>query len=126
MAARRRAAAAAGVTAPAHAAHCAGGVTARLAYRPPYQWAAMLDFLEARAVPATEPVADGGYRRSLRIVGDGGAAAAGIVEVRHLPARGALSVAMAPALQPHAPQVLARIAHLFDVGSDPAAVAPVL
>jgi len=86
----------------------------------------MLDFLEARAVPATETVADGVYRRSLRIVGDGDAGAAGIVEVRHLPARGALSVAMAPALQPHAPQVLARIAHLFDVGSDPAAIAPVL
>ena len=41
-------------------------MTLLLPYRPPYHWPAMLAFLAARAVPATERVADGTYQRTMR------------------------------------------------------------
>ncbi len=102
------------------------GTTAYLPYRPPYQWPAMRAFLEARAVPATETVVDGVYRRSLQVVGDDGRPVAGVVAVRHAPERAALQVTLSPSLAPHARPALERIAHLFDVGCDPAAMAAVL
>src|SRR5258707_12091192 len=36
----------------------AGALSVRLAYRPPYDWEAMLSFLSARAIPGIEIVAD--------------------------------------------------------------------
>jgi AraC family transcriptional regulator of adaptative response / DNA-3-methyladenine glycosylase II len=39
----------------------------RLAFRPPLQATALLDWLAARAVPGVEEVAGGAYRRSLRL-----------------------------------------------------------
>ena len=93
-----------------------GTVTLRLAYRAPYDWAAMLDFLALRAVPGVEQVADGRYERTLRIGGDVGrvsvAPGAGeTLEVR----------AQFPRLQV-LPQVIARVRRVFDLGADPALV----
>jgi AraC family transcriptional regulator of adaptative response / DNA-3-methyladenine glycosylase II len=39
----------------------------RLAYRNPLDWAGLLAFLAARAVPGVEEVVDGSYRRTLRL-----------------------------------------------------------
>src|SRR6185437_6970825 len=42
----------------------AGALAVRLAYRPPYDWEAMLAFLGARAIPGVELVSGDSYRRS--------------------------------------------------------------
>lgn len=101
-------------------------ITTHLPYRPPYQWQAMLAFLEARAVPTTETVVAGVYRRTLRVAGGDGRSATGIVSVRHAASRQALAVKLSPSLADHAPTVLDRVAHLFDLGCEPAAMTPVL
>ncbi|MGY2231778.1 DNA-3-methyladenine glycosylase family protein [Pseudomonas tolaasii] len=41
----------------------------RLAYKPPYDWAAMLGFLSMRAITGLETVIDGVYRRSISVGG---------------------------------------------------------
>src|SRR6266550_1218100 len=45
----------------------AGALSMHLAYRPPYDWHAMLSFLAARAIPGIEMVSDNVYRRSIAI-----------------------------------------------------------
>ena len=42
-------------------------LTVRLAYREPLDWAGLLSFLAARAVPGVEEVVGGAYRRTLRL-----------------------------------------------------------
>ena len=44
----------------------------RLAYQPPYDWAAMLGFLSVRAISGLETVEAGVYRRSIRVDGQHG------------------------------------------------------
>ncbi|MGH8448347.1 DNA-3-methyladenine glycosylase family protein [Pseudomonas sp.] len=44
----------------------------RLAYQPPYDWAAMVDFLAMRAITGLETVVDGIYRRSISVGGQQG------------------------------------------------------
>ncbi|WP_219265819.1 DNA-3-methyladenine glycosylase [Pseudomonas sp. Xaverov 259] len=44
----------------------------RLAYEPPYDWAAMLGFLSARAITGLETVQAGVYRRSISVNGQHG------------------------------------------------------
>lgn len=51
------------------------GLRMRLAYRPPLDWTTLLEFLAARATPGVEVVADGVYRRTVRIGDDCGAIA---------------------------------------------------
>ena len=96
-----------------------GGVIAVcLGYRPPYQWARMLEFLALRAIPGVEAADGDGYRRAVRLGG-----AAGWLRVQCLPVRNALRVTVSPSLLPVLPQALARVRHLFDLCCDPAAVA---
>ncbi|MFI5711563.1 AlkA N-terminal domain-containing protein [Kribbella sp. NPDC051620] len=49
-----------------------GGLVLRMPYTPPYDWPAMLDFLEANAIPGVESVVDGVYRRTIALDGDPG------------------------------------------------------
>ncbi|HWX03625.1 bifunctional transcriptional activator/DNA repair enzyme AdaA, partial [Collimonas sp.] len=46
-----------------------GEVTLLLRYHPPYDWPAMLAFLQARAITGVELVADGSYSRSISLDG---------------------------------------------------------
>src|SRR6478735_6072626 len=45
----------------------AGALSVRLAYRPPYDWDAMLSFLSQRAIPGVEAVSGNIYRRTIAI-----------------------------------------------------------
>ncbi|HET9449575.1 MAG TPA: AlkA N-terminal domain-containing protein, partial [Aggregicoccus sp.] len=93
----------------------------RLAYRPPYDWESLLAFLGRRALPGVEAVVDGSYRRSIRAQGK-----PGWIQVSHLPEARALELTVhhpdATALY----EVTARVRQLFDLGTDPSAVAAVL
>ena len=89
----------------------------RLAFRPPYDWAAMLAFLDARATPGVESVVDSHYRRTISIDGrhgfidvsrhDSGSALA--LEVRFPDPRSLLFI-------------VERVKTMFDLGADPTIV----
>jgi AraC family transcriptional regulator of adaptative response / DNA-3-methyladenine glycosylase II len=92
------------------------GVTVRLAYRAPYDWPAIVDYLAARAIEGVEAVSAEAYARTLEVDG-----ARGLVVVR--PASGAtleaeIRISRLQAL----PGVIARIRRVFDLSADPAQI----
>ena len=89
------------------------GITLRLPYRAPYDWAAMIDFLSARAIPGVEVVTPRRYARTLTIDGD-----RGVVIVT--PGSGAFLVAEIHFPKVRAlPEVIARVRRVFDLAADP-------
>jgi AraC family transcriptional regulator of adaptative response / DNA-3-methyladenine glycosylase II len=91
----------------------AGALSVRLAYRPPYDFDAMLASLASRAIPGVEAVSGNIYRRTIAIGGHSGVisvAPAGNhrvdVSVR-FPNMAAL------------PQIIARVRRVFDLAADP-------
>lgn len=95
-----------------------GGVTVRLRYRPPYDFAALLEFLRLRAVAGVECVDGERYLRTLRHDG-----VLGSVEIAH----GARSASLVATLRfPTVrvlPGVIARVRRVFDIDVDVSAVA---
>lgn len=94
------------------------GVTVRLRYRPPYDWAAVLGHLGARAIDGVERVQNGVYSRTVLERGRVGTVAithdpeqASIVATIRLPDVFALSA------------VIARIRRMFDVDAEVTAIA---
>ncbi|MBI5485960.1 MAG: DNA-3-methyladenine glycosylase 2 family protein [Deltaproteobacteria bacterium] len=98
-----------------------GDLTLRLAYRPPYDFHALLDFLAARAVPGLERVDAGGYARTLELP-----SGPAVVSVRAVPAAAALELRVrgAPALALFQLTVDAR--RCFDLAAEPALIAATL
>ena len=96
-----------------------------LAYRPPYDWDAMLSFLGSRAIDGVEQVDGDAYARTVAIE-HRGVRHVGRVEVRRAPRRSALRVAVSPSLARAVPAVLSRVKHTFDLSCDPALVAAAL
>jgi AraC family transcriptional regulator of adaptative response / DNA-3-methyladenine glycosylase II len=92
-------------------------VSLTLAYRPPYDWEAMLAFLATRAIPGVEAVADGRYRRTIAF-GD----SRGVLTV--VPSGGnRLSVSLRFPDLKALPAIIARVRRVFDLAADPFAVA---
>ena len=89
------------------------GVTLNLRYRPPYDWDAMLAFLQARAIPGVEVVENGSYLRTIGMDG-----ATGSVQVRHLPERQSLRVTIRFPRVQSLPAIIARVRRVFDLGAD--------
>jgi AraC family transcriptional regulator of adaptative response / DNA-3-methyladenine glycosylase II len=106
----RRAAAAEASATPASAEL----LTLQLSYRPPFDWAGMLEFLRVRALTGVERVEDDAYLRTVRLGGR-----AGWVRVSHAPERRALRVELTHSLTPVLPALLARLRQLFDLGARP-------
>jgi AraC family transcriptional regulator of adaptative response / DNA-3-methyladenine glycosylase II len=90
----------------------------RLAYRPPYDWPALIGFLGARAIPGVEAVDPRAYRRTVRIAG-----AAGVIEVRPVEGRRQLRLTVPGGLSPHLAQIVERVKRMFDLKADPAVYA---
>jgi AraC family transcriptional regulator of adaptative response / DNA-3-methyladenine glycosylase II len=86
----------------------------QLAYRPPFDWRRLADYLGPRAIPGVEHVEDGLYRRALRC-GD----AEGIVEVRPVTGRPALELRVPAALAGHLVSIVHGARRVFDLGADP-------
>jgi AraC family transcriptional regulator of adaptative response / DNA-3-methyladenine glycosylase II len=89
------------------------GVTLRLRYHPPYDWASMLGYLQARAIPGVEIVEGGRYHRTVEIDGF-----VGSVEVGHLPQLRSLSVTIRFPHVSSLPAIATRVRRVFDVGAD--------
>jgi AraC family transcriptional regulator of adaptative response / DNA-3-methyladenine glycosylase II len=89
------------------------GVTLRLRYRSPYDFPAMLAYLDARTVSGVELVERDVYRRTF-MSGD----AFGSVEVRDEPSRNNLVVTAHCRDVRRLPDVLTRVRRVFDVNAD--------
>jgi AraC family transcriptional regulator of adaptative response / DNA-3-methyladenine glycosylase II len=92
-----------------------------LAYRPPYDWPAMLGFLAKRAITGVEVVDARSYRRTLRVGKN-----AGWIHVSRAPKRTALRVLVGATLASSLPSVLSRVKTLFDLSCRPDEIAAVL
>jgi AraC family transcriptional regulator, regulatory protein of adaptative response / DNA-3-methyladenine glycosylase II len=93
-----------------------GEVTILLRYRPPYDWDAMLAYLEARAVHGVEVVANGSYARSIALNGD-----QGVVTVQYHDGSALRATIRFPKLSA-LPSIIARLRRNFDLAADPAAI----
>ena len=89
-----------------------------LAYRPPYEWDALLSFLAARAIPGVECVAGSTYHRTVA-VGE----RRGWLSVSPVADRPLLAVEMATSLVPALPSILVRLRNLFDLDARPDVIA---
>ncbi|HDS9254780.1 TPA: DNA-3-methyladenine glycosylase 2 [Klebsiella pneumoniae subsp. pneumoniae] len=92
-----------------------------LPWTPPYDWAWMVGFLQARAVAGVERFHDGGYSRSFRVAGHGG-----LIHLAPDEEAQGLRVTLSPGLQPVAEICYARIGQLLDLACDPQQVARTL
>jgi AraC family transcriptional regulator, regulatory protein of adaptative response / DNA-3-methyladenine glycosylase II len=91
----------------------AGALSVHLAYRPPYDWDAILSFLAARAIPGVEAVSGNIYRRTIEIDDD-----RGVISVA--PAdRNRLSVSVRFPNLATLPSIIARVRRVFDLAADP-------
>jgi AraC family transcriptional regulator of adaptative response / DNA-3-methyladenine glycosylase II len=89
-----------------------------LAYRPPLDWEAMLQFLAARAIPGVECVTGVAYHRTVRVGEHRGWLSVSPVAERNL-----LAVDLATALAPALPSILVRLRNLFDLDARPDVIA---
>lgn len=96
-----------------------GTISLRLPYRTPLEAGGLLGFLARRAVPGVEEVADGSYRRSLRLPHG-----MGIVELR--PADGYVRASYRLSDVRDLAAAMQRCRALLDLDSDPESVAEVL
>jgi len=96
-----------------------------LAYRPPYDWEAMLHFLARRAVGGVEAVERHSYLRTVRAERDG-KVMHGWIEVAPSKRRSALRVVASASLALAIPSVLARVKHLFDLACHPEEISAAL
>jgi AraC family transcriptional regulator of adaptative response / DNA-3-methyladenine glycosylase II len=90
-----------------------GSITLRLAYRPPFSWQGLIDFLAPRAIPGVERIEGNAYLRTVDLDG-----IRGVIEVR--PGRGAFLMLKVPV---ESSQKLAliteRVRNLFDLHAAP-------
>jgi len=106
--ARTRAASAAARTASERVA-----LELRLPARPPFDAGPLLRFFAARALPGVEEVADGVYRRSVRL-GD----ESGVVEIRAVPGEPGVRVLWPASSSRSLLALTSRAGRLFDLGAD--------
>ena len=95
-----------------------GEVVLRLAYRPPYDWAQVRDFLATRAVPGVERVDARGYARTVAVDGGHVVVCVRAREGEHaleLRVRGAAPAALFP--------LSSAARRTFDLAADPARIA---
>lgn len=98
-----------------------GEYVLRLAFRPPYDWNALLRFLAPRSVPGVEDVRDGVYRRIVAIQTHHG-----VLEVRPAPGEHALQVHIRFPRPEFLLQIVARVRVMFDLAADPEVIGQTL
>ena len=99
----------------------AAEISLLLPYRPPYDWAAMIRFLEARAIAGLEVVTKDSYSRVIEL-GD----VAGSITVVHVPDQSALRMALRFPHLKALSVIIARIRRMFDLSAEPGSIASVL
>ena len=98
-------------------AHPAGMVTLRLAFRPPYDFARVLAFLRARAIPGVEEVDAGSYSRAVRTRSGEAIIRVGLLESGH-----ALELRVTGADPTDLFELSSAARRVFDTSADPAQI----
>jgi AraC family transcriptional regulator of adaptative response / DNA-3-methyladenine glycosylase II len=93
-------------------------VVLRLAYRPPYHWNQVRDFLATRALPGVERIDTRGYARTVAL-----SSGHAIVCVRPLESQDALELRVRGAPPASLFQLSSSARRTFDLAADPAAIA---
>ncbi len=93
-------------------------VVLRLAYRPPYHWNQIHDFLATRALPGVERVDARGYARTVGL-----SAGPAVVCVRPMDSEDALELRVKGATPAALFQLSSAARRTFDLAADPAAIA---
>jgi len=93
-------------------------IALRLAYRPPFAWQPLLDFLAMRATAGVEAVSGNAYYRGVEIEGH-----QGWLKVENLAEKNSLLVTLPTTLTPVLMNVLARLRHMFDLDANPQVIA---
>ncbi len=96
-------------------------VLLKLAYRPPYDWIQIRDFLSVRALPGVERVDERGYARTVA-AGEGHA----IMRVRPIDGEDALELHVRGGAPSTLLQVSSAARRMFDLAADPARIAMAL
>ena len=92
-----------------------------LPYRPPYDWAAMIRFLQARAIAGLEVITNETYSRVIELGN-----VTGSITVSHAPDQSALRVVVRFGHLDALSVIIARIRRMFDLSADPGAIGAVL
>jgi AraC family transcriptional regulator of adaptative response / DNA-3-methyladenine glycosylase II len=98
-----------------------GALVFDLSYRPPYDWAALLNFLRTRCIAGVECISDAVYRRTVRIDQSSGPHI-GWMEAAPKPQNHSIRVVASASLWQVIPALLARVKCLFDVSCNPAPI----
>lgn len=93
------------------------GVSLKLPFNPPYDWAAMTEFLTPRAIPGIEQVAPDRYRRTFALE-----KARGVIEVRPVPGQNHLLATIRTSDITALATIVTRLRRLFDLDADIAAI----
>ncbi len=97
----------------------------RLAWRPPYDLAGVLDFFQRRAVPGVESVQGQTVRRTLALQ-HRGVHLTGWLAARFVPERQELALTVSTTLLPALGSLLTRVRQAFDLDAEPALIDAVL
>ncbi len=103
-------------SAPNEASGLGGAVEVKLGYRTPYDWDAILSFLQERAIPGVESVESNQYARTISI-GD----EHGVLIVKPEKKNCLRAIVSFPNLK-NLPAIIARVRRVFDLAADPAAI----
>ncbi len=95
----------------------ARGITVRLRYRPPFDWASLWEYLRARAVDGIEWADGSRYGRTVAYDG-----ATGTVEIAHVPEAASVAATIRFPSVRALPALVARIRRLLDLDADAAAI----
>lgn len=94
------------------------GMTLFVAYRPPFDWRALINFLRPRATPGVEVIGIHSYRRTIEVNGEFGE-----IEIRPDDVEPRLRIEVKLASHEHLLQVIGRVRRIFDVDADPLQIA---
>ncbi len=94
-----------------------GSFTLSLAYRPPFSWEGLVDYLAPRLFRGCETFEGGSYRRLQRL-------ADGHAEISVRPLDNALQLTMPVSALPSLVKLRTRARRMFDLDADPLAIAP--
>ena len=89
----------------------------RLPFRPPYDFAHLIEFLRRRVIPGVEMVDAGGYRRTFVAAGN-----PGWLSVSPIADQSALALRVHHAKPSALGDIVARVRRMFDVDADPLAI----
>lgn len=95
------------------------GFQLKLAYRPPFDFPGMLNFLKVRAIPGVEQVTDEKYVRTIVIGNSAETQQAGRLIITHDPDKLCLQVYIEIDSACHLMMVLEKVKRLFDLMADP-------